>query len=64
MTQLIHTVRGNRATDLASFSDESDARAYVGGLASRGDWRGFSDISIWRDGSAFYVAERGLTHFT
>ena len=59
-----YTVLGNRTAPLATFSKEFDARAYVGGLASRGDWRGFTDISIWFNGSAFYVAERGLTHYT
>ena len=60
----MYEIIGNRVTTLATFLREGDARAYVGDLASRGDWRGLTDISIRREGVTSYVAERGLTHQT
>lgn len=54
----------NPAYEMAIFDRELDARRFVGGLASSGDWRGFKNISVWHHGTVFYTAERGRTHFT
>jgi len=57
-------IKGDAKHEMATFRFEQDARTYVGTLAATGDWRGFKTISIWHNGCGFYVADRGLTHFT